>query len=91
MSDFFDWIASAVGPLAKRVLSALGIGWITFESLSALVSQAREMVVTFWGQAGDVLAIAELAGVGTAIGIILGAIVARIAFVQLAKLGRIVT
>lgn len=91
MSDFWDWVASAVGPLAKRVLSALGIGWITFESLSALITQAREAIIGLWSQAGDVLAIAELAGVGTAIGIILGAVVARIAFVQLAKLGRIVT
>lgn len=89
MADFFDWIASAVGPLAKRVLSALGIGWLTFESLDALVGQAKDMVVSLWSQAGDVLIIAELAGVGTAVGIILGAIVARIAFVQLAKLGKI--
>lgn len=90
MDSLFDWLASAVGPLAKRVLSALGIGWLTFEGLGAMVDQARDAVVAAWGGiAANVLTVASMAGVGTAIGIVLGAIVARVTFVMLAKLGKV--
>lgn len=90
MDSLFDWLASAVGPLAKRVLSALGIGWLTFEGLGAMVDQARDAVISAWGGiSANVLTVASMAGVGTAIGIVLGAIVARVTFVMLAKLGKV--
>lgn len=92
MVDFFTWLSSAVGPLAKRVLSALGIGWLTFEGLGQMVEQAKSMVISLWGSgASSVWVVAEMAGIGTALGIILGAIVARVAYQTLAKLGKLMT
>lgn len=90
--NWADWLSSMVGPLAKRVLSGLGIGWLTFESLGAMFNQARDAMVAAWGGiAGDVLVIADLAGAGAAIGIVLGALVARLAYSSLARLGKLLT
>lgn len=90
MDSLFEWMASAIGPIAKRLLSALGIGWLTFEGLGQLVDQAKDQVIAAWGGiGGNLLTLATIAGIGTAIGIILGAIVARVAYQSLAKLGKV--
>lgn len=90
--NWADWLLSMVGPLAKRVLSALGIGWVTFEGLGALFDQARNAFVASWGAMGSsVLTVIELAGVGVALGVILGALTARLAYSSLARLGKLLT
>lgn len=90
MSDFFDWLLAAVWPLAKKVLSMLGMGWLTYEGLGQIAQQLIGEVQTLWGQLSpEVLALASRLGVPQAVGIILGAIVARVTFIALGKLGRI--
>ena len=87
--DWSDWLVSMVGPLAKRVLAALGIGWITFESLGVMFGQAKDSAIAAWSGGGDVLVVAQLAGIGVALGVILGALSARLVFLGLAKLGKV--
>lgn len=88
--SLFAWLDTSVGALAKRVLQALGIGWISFESMSELASQMREAFATAWGGIpADLMQFASLAGFGTAFGIIFGALMYRVAMTALGKLGRV--
>lgn len=84
------FLAQAVGPLAKRVLVALGIGTVTYAGLDVAFGAARDLVVSNYGQmSGDVANLVSLAGVGQAIGIILGALAARVGMAALSHLGKI--
>ncbi|MEQ1742407.1 MAG: DUF2523 domain-containing protein [Candidatus Nitrotoga sp.] len=80
------FLAAAVGPLAKKILLALGIGTITYTGLQAAFDAASAQVVANYGSmSGGSLAIADLAGVGQSIGIVLGALSARLAMIVLAR------
>lgn len=92
MAFFLPALALAAGPIAKYVLQSLGIGFITFAALTTLVNALTAHVQTAYGaMPASVAQIADLLGVGTAIGIILGAIAARAAYAALARLGKITT
>lgn len=84
------FLSAAVGPLAKRVLQALGIGIISFAGLSAALNGVIDAVKSNWGGVtGQLLDLMQLAGFNTAIGIILGAMVAKLSFTLTERLGRI--
>lgn len=84
------FLATAVGPLVKRALVAIGIGTVTYAGLDVAFGAARDLVVSNYGQmSGDVANLVSLAGVGQAIGIILGAMAARVALTALSTLGRV--
>lgn len=91
MPALWTFLASVVGPLAKRVLFALGIGWVSYQGATALVDQVKSAVIAQWGQlAGSALNILLLGGVGEAIGIVLGGMVASAALLAVARLGKAV-
>jgi hypothetical protein len=84
------WLVSMAWPIAKQVLVALGIGTISYVGLSALAGQAQAAVLDAWGQlGGSVLQLATLGGIPQSIGIILGAINARLAFLVVGRLGKL--
>lgn len=84
------FLVRILGPLAKRVLIALGIGTVTYVGLDAAFDAAKNYIIGYYGQmSGDVLQVVSLAGFGAAIGIILGAIAARIALISLSKLTKL--
>lgn len=84
------WLISLAWPIAKKVLVALGIGTITYTGLTALGGQVQAAVISSWGTLGGAtLAIATLGGIPQSIGIILGALNARLAFVVVGKLGKL--
>lgn len=84
------FLASAIGPLAKKVLIALGIGTVTYTGLQAAFDAVQTQVIANYGQLnGAALSIADLAGVGQAIGIILGALAARVSIAVVSKLGMV--
>lgn len=90
--SIFKWLDDSVGALAKKVLSALGIGWVSFNGISQLAEQAKESVLNAWGgMPADVLQIASLAGFGTAVGIIISALMYRASLAAIGHLGRLVT
>jgi hypothetical protein len=84
------FLASIAGPIAKKVLAAVGIGVLTYGGLSLIGNQIRDAVLSAWGGVGgSTLQILSLGGVPESIGIILGAFAARIALTSISRLGRI--
>jgi hypothetical protein len=70
---------SIAGPLALKVLAALGIGTVVFTGVSASLQALIDMAVANWGgMSADVLALAAIAGVPQCLGIITGAMTARV-------------
>lgn len=90
MSTLGAFLAAAVGPLAKKVLQALGIGVISYAgitvALNAAINQVKASYGSIPGQLADLI---NYTGLGTAIGIILGAILARVSFMITERLGRV--
>lgn len=90
MPNIAIWLLAMVVPLAKKLLLALGIGYMTYEGLSTIAGQARDAVISsYGGMPADVLAILALGGINQAIGIILSALTARAAIVAVGKIGRV--
>lgn len=90
MANLWAFLLAAVYPLAKKVLIMLGIGWITYEALTALVNSVISAAVTNWGGVtGAALQLSSLGGIPQVLGIICGALVARVSFVLVAKLGKV--
>lgn len=84
------WLAAMVQPLVARVLVALGFQVVTITGMAAAIGQLKTLFLGFVGQlpaAGFQLAL--LAGVGTAFGMIFGAITFRLAMWQLQSATRI--
>lgn len=78
--SLFSFLAAAVGPLAVRVLTALGVSVITFTGVTAAVEGLVSAVQSGWG--GMPAAMAGLVGVSgapEALGLVLGAVNARVA------------
>lgn len=74
------WLLSMAGPLALRVMAALGIGLVTYTGASSGLDALIGMAQSSWGGvSADVLALASMAGIPQAIGMIAGAMSTRIA------------
>jgi len=86
-SGFAGFLMNLVGPLAKRVLTALGFGFVTYVGIDAALNAALDAARSnLAGLPGDAVALMSLGGFSTAIGIVTGAIVARVSIQQLKKL-----
>lgn len=84
------FLSAAVVPLAKKVLLALGLGTITYAGLQAAFDAAQSQVISHYGQMpAAAMQLADLAGVGQTIGILLGAMAARVGMIALSKIGRV--
>jgi len=89
MSGFGSFLAAIAGTLAKRVLTALGIGVVSYAAMSAALEAALSAAKNAWaGLAGfpEALALIQMAGVTVAASIIAGALTARVALQSLKKL-----
>jgi hypothetical protein len=76
--NFAAFLLAMVGPLAIRVLIALGFGAVAFTGITEVVNQLVSSAQASWGGvSGAALALASLAGVPTALGLIFGAFIAR--------------
>lgn len=80
------WLAGISGPIATRILAALGIGTITYAgvdtALSAVLDAARSALA---GLAADVAGILALAGLFDAMGIIAGGLTAALTLQTLTR------
>lgn len=84
------FLSAAVPSLAKKVLTALGLGTITYAGLQTAFNAAQTQIIASYGQiSGNALQLADLAGVGQSIGIILGAMAARVGMIALSKIGKV--
>ncbi|WP_312723688.1 DUF2523 domain-containing protein [Stutzerimonas nitrititolerans] len=74
----FSFLSTAVGPLVKQVLKALGIGMVSYVGLQIMVDQVRGYVTSnFAGLPSDVVAVLGLAKVDIAVNIVLAAVITR--------------
>lgn len=90
MPSLFVWILSAIGPIAKRLLASIGVGWITYEGYSYVVDQAKSSLVAAWGgMTADAMSMASASGFGVAFGIVLGAFTFKITSSVFTRLGKL--
>jgi len=90
MGSVAVWLAALLPSLVARVLAALGMGVITFTGFSIAWDSVRSIIVSnFSGMPSDIMALAGLAGVGQGLGIVLGAITARVAYMAITSARRI--
>lgn len=90
MGNLAAWLLALVAPFVKRALVALGIGWLTYQGLGAAMAAVQSSVIAAWGQAtGDMLRMLSLVGLTEAVGIILGAIAARVSLSVVSRLGKV--
>lgn len=88
MGNFGAFLLGLAGPLARRVFISLGLGVISYAGLALVASQVVTAVQSQYSIiGGPVLALLNLIGAGQAMGIILGAIIARAAFAAVSKIG----
>jgi len=81
------FLTAVSGPLAKRVLAALGFGVVSYVGLDVAVSSALSAAQASWaGMPSDVAAYVAYGGGGTALSIICGGITGRVAFMSLKRL-----
>lgn len=74
----FSFLSSIVGPLVAKVLTALGVGLVTYTGITLLLDQVRDAVVNNIGAVGaSYIGLFGLAKIDVAINIMLGAVTAR--------------
>lgn len=75
------FLENAVGPLAKRVLSSIGIGYLSYAAVTLIMEQAINFAKDHYvGLPSAVLGLAGLAGIGQGLGIISAAMLFRVSF-----------
>jgi len=71
-----------------KFLLSIGVGIISFAGLVTVMNQVISIAQSnYEGMAPDLLNFLNLAGAGTAFGIIFGAFIARLSYVQLKRIG----
>lgn len=87
MSGFVGLLQTAAGPIVKKALSALGIGVVSYAALITAMEGVKNSLTSIYGSiTADIAGLLGLAGFGDAIGIILGAMMARVTYLQLSRL-----
>lgn len=90
MSSLTVWVLALVQPLIAKILLALGFSVVTITGFTAVLTQLKQLVLTHLGAVpAAALQLVLLAGVGTAIGMIFGAITTRLVIWQLQNATRI--
>lgn len=85
------FLLSMAWPVVRKVLAALGIGFVTYGGLTLIATQVQSQVAEYWGLLGsNVIQILSMGGIPQALGILLGSLAARVAFITAAKLAKLV-
>lgn len=87
MSTFGAFAAAVAGPLAKKVLTSLGIGVVTFVGLDLATAELLSQAQSAWAGAGPkVAAVMAMAGFNSALALLAGAMTTRVAMASLKKM-----
>jgi hypothetical protein len=79
MTTLFAFLVGAVGPLAIRVLMAIGFATVTFTGVTVAMNNLIEFAQTNWSSLpATVLQLASIAGIPLALGMVFGAGMARV-------------
>lgn len=90
MGSIAVWLAALLPSLAARVLASLGLGVVTVTGFTVAWGSVKSIIVSnFQGMPADIMGLAALAGVGEGLGIVLGAITARVAYLALVSASKI--
>jgi hypothetical protein len=90
MPTLASLLMSLAGPLAFKVLTALGFGFITFSAITPHIEKMiNEARTSYEGLPADVLSILSIAGFGDGLGYLSAALVTRSATMALKKLALI--
>jgi hypothetical protein len=86
MDGIGSWLASITWPIVSRVLTALGLGSVTYVGAdSALESALNAAKAGFAGMAADILAILAISGFFDAMSIMSGGLVSGLAWMVMKK------
>lgn len=85
------FLLSMVQPILARIMVSLGFSMLSIVGMDALMGQVMASFASAWGGLpSQMLALAGLAGIGEALGIITGAIMTRVMIWQLTKSTRMI-
>lgn len=91
MPSFGAMLGAVASPLAKKVLSGLGIGMVSYAGVDVIFTALKAQIASSWsGMAPDILGLLGLVGVGTGVNYIVAAMAARVAMLSLSHLGKLV-
>jgi len=91
MGNVAAWLIALLPGLAARVLMALGFGIVVTAGVAITMNTVIDMVWDYLdGASADIVGLISLAGVGEGLGIIFGAIAARVAFQELHSAAKMV-
>jgi hypothetical protein len=86
MGALGTWLVSLAGPAAAKILAALGVGIVSYAALSTALAAALSAAKSAWGGlTGDALALIQMSGASTALSIVCGAILARLALLAVKR------
>lgn len=87
MSGMAGFLVTLAGPLARKVLTSLGFGLVSYAAVStALTAAFNSAKSALNGMSMDVMNLVSLSGVLTGISIIAGAMIARVSLNAIKKL-----
>ena len=90
MASVFGIAGKLADVLPSKVMASLGLGFISSASFVVVMNSLVTLVVDRFGSmVGAGFQLASLAGIPSAMGIILGAFVTRAAFQGASKIGRV--
>lgn len=84
------FLMAIAGPLARKVMLALGIGFLTFQGVDAAVSGALNAAKSaFGGVTGDIAQLIAISGINWAMGIIAGSITAGVTMMVFSRMAKL--
>lgn len=90
MNGVGTWLAAMMAPLAGRVLAALGFSVVSIAGVSASIEGIKAILVARMALVpAGILDMMALCGAGEAIGLILGALMFRLALWQVSNVRRV--
>lgn len=88
--NIVGFLMGMAGPLVKKVMAALGIGVISYAAVVTAFQAAQSSLLSSYGSISyDVVWMAERAGLNTAMGIILGAMAAKLSLTAFSRFGKL--
>lgn len=77
--NLWSFLIAAVGPLALRVIAALGMSVVTFAGVDTVLENLIKLAQDNWSQVpSDILGLCSVAGFPEGLGLICGAMTARL-------------
>lgn len=86
----WKFLAAAAGPLVRKALIMLGIGFVSYEAVNLSFGLIVSQMQTVWGTTPEsILQIASLGGIPQSFGIIMGALSARLSYVAVQRIAKL--